>query len=90
MLERLRLIDGVSEVTLQSSDQGAPAAARRRRGGCAAHEPAFTRARSRFDPLPSTSAVAAAPPSRDTTDGSGTTSATQAGSTNDRPRPHRR
>ena len=38
MLERLRLIDGVSAVTLQSSDQGQPAAV----GGCPANGPAFT------------------------------------------------
>ncbi|MGO9322642.1 MAG: hypothetical protein ACLQBY_17825 [Solirubrobacteraceae bacterium] len=51
-LERLRLIDGVKEVTLQSSSSGAS-------GGCTTREPAFTLTVT-FDPLPSSSAVTAA------------------------------
>jgi hypothetical protein len=56
-LERLRLIDGVKEVTLQSSafsSSGGGAS-----GGCPAHDPAFA-ATVIFSPLPSVSAVAAA------------------------------
>jgi hypothetical protein len=56
-LERLRLIDGVSEVTLQSSSSGSASAGSG--GGCPAHYPAFT-ATVTFDPLPSVAAVAAA------------------------------
>ena len=60
-LERLRLIDGVSEVTLQASTAAAGGAGggAGSSGGCPSHDPAFT-AQITFDPLPSTSAVAAA------------------------------
>jgi Tfp pilus assembly protein PilN len=54
-LERLRLIDGVNEVTLQSSGSSATSGG----AGCPAHDPAFSATVS-FDPLPSTAAVAAA------------------------------
>jgi Tfp pilus assembly protein PilN len=53
-LDRLRLIDGVSEVTLQSSTKGSGSA-----GGCSAHDPVFT-VTITFDQLPSTSAASAA------------------------------
>ncbi len=56
-LERLRLIDGVSEVTLQSSTAGSSGAGGA--GGCPAHDATFA-ATVTFDPLPSTAAVAAA------------------------------
>jgi Tfp pilus assembly protein PilN len=59
MLERLRLIDGVSEVTLQSSTAGGSSGGGGAGGGCAARDPAFAVAIT-FDPLPSTSAVTAA------------------------------
>ena len=55
-LERLRLIDGVSEVTLQTSAAGAGGGGV---SGCPAHDPSFA-ATVTFDPLPSTAAVAAA------------------------------
>ncbi len=57
-LERLRLIDGVSEVTLQSSSANSSGGSNSG-GGCAAHNPAFT-AVVTFEPLPSATAVAAA------------------------------
>jgi Tfp pilus assembly protein PilN len=53
-LERLRLIDGVSEVTLQSSGSSSSGGA-----GCPAGDPSFS-ATVTFDALPSTAAVAAA------------------------------
>ncbi|HSZ13645.1 MAG TPA: hypothetical protein VK790_06385 [Solirubrobacteraceae bacterium] len=79
-LERLRLIDGVKEVSLQSSGSGSGGGAGSS-GGCGAHEPAFTLTMT-FDPLPSTSAVAAASTARTTSDtnGAGTTPATAGGS----------
>lgn len=57
-LERLRLIDGVSEVTLQSSTSSS-AGGGGAGGGCPAHDPSFT-ALVAFDPLPSAAAVASA------------------------------
>jgi Tfp pilus assembly protein PilN len=56
-LERLRLIDGVKEVTLQSSTAGTAGSAGA--GGCSGHRATFS-ATVIFDPLPSSSAVAAA------------------------------
>jgi hypothetical protein len=56
-LQRLRLIDGVSEVTLQSSSAGSSSSGGG--GGCTGHDPSFA-ATVTFDPLPSTAAVAAA------------------------------
>jgi hypothetical protein len=56
-LERLRLIDGVEEVTLQSSTNGSSGGGATG-GGCPVHDPTFS-ATVTFDPLPSTSAVAA-------------------------------
>lgn len=58
-LERLHLIDGVSEVTLQSSTAATSGGGGASGGGCPAHDPSFTVALS-FDPLPSTTAVASA------------------------------
>jgi hypothetical protein len=57
-LERLRLIDGVKEVTLQSSTKGSSGAGGSG-SGCPAEDPTFS-ATVTFDPLPSTSAVASA------------------------------
>jgi Tfp pilus assembly protein PilN len=57
-LERLRLIDGVSEVALQSSTKsgsGAPGGA----GGCEGSHPAFT-VQISFQPLPSSAAIGSA------------------------------
>ena len=56
-LERLRLMDGVKEVTLQSSTAGSGGTSAAS-GGCPGRDPAFT-ALVTFDPLPSASAVAA-------------------------------
>jgi Tfp pilus assembly protein PilN len=63
-IQRLRLIDGVSEVTLQSSTRsdtggGAGAAAGSAGGGCGPKGPVFSMTVT-FDPLPSASASAAA------------------------------
>ena len=55
-LDRLRLIDGVSEVTLQSSAKGGSSGGS---GGCSGKDPAFT-VQVAFDPLPATPAVGAA------------------------------
>jgi Tfp pilus assembly protein PilN len=57
MLERLRLIDGVATVTLQSSTKGAGGAASS--NGCPANGPDFN-VTVAFDALPSASAAAAA------------------------------
>jgi Tfp pilus assembly protein PilN len=54
-LERLRLIDGVSEVTLQSSTK-AGAGAGASAGQCLGSQPAFT-VQVAFDPLPSSSTI---------------------------------
>jgi Tfp pilus assembly protein PilN len=67
MLQDLRLIDGVSEVTLQSSAKSASsgasgpkgAAVSSSAGGCQAGDPVFS-VTVTFDPLPSTSETAAA------------------------------
>jgi Tfp pilus assembly protein PilN len=56
MLGRLRLIDGVKEVTLQSSTKGSPSGGG---AGCGAHGVAFA-AQVSFDPLPSVAAASAA------------------------------
>ncbi len=63
-LQRLRLIDGVKEVTLQSSTGGpvgsaASASASAGGSGCPSGDPVFS-VQIAFDPLPSTAAVAAA------------------------------
>jgi hypothetical protein len=58
MLERLRLIDGVSGVTLQSSTRGSTGGGASG-GACPAGDPSFVVAVA-FDALPSTSAAQAA------------------------------
>src|SRR5439155_13309604 len=59
-LNRLRLIDGVSEVTLQTSTKASPgAAASVALGGCPAADPAYT-IQLTFDPLPAASSIRAA------------------------------
>jgi type II secretory pathway pseudopilin PulG len=57
-LERMRLIDGASAATLQSSVEGSGAAGSSGTGGCPGRDEAFTIQVS-FDPLPSESATAA-------------------------------
>lgn len=60
MLERLRLIDGVSEVVLQSSTKGGGSAGGAGGGGgCPAHAASFT-AQVSFDPLPAVTAASSA------------------------------
>jgi Tfp pilus assembly protein PilN len=56
-LDRLRLIDGVSEVTLQSSAKGGSTSGGN--GGCSGKDPVFT-VQVAFDPLPATPAAGAA------------------------------
>jgi Tfp pilus assembly protein PilN len=60
-LERLRLIDGVKEVTLQSSIAGSSSSGggSALAGACSGHDASFTATVS-FDPLPSAAAAAAA------------------------------
>lgn len=58
-LQRLRLIDGVSEVTLQSSTKGGSNTAGATGGGCPAGFPVFT-ATVTFEPLPTSSQAASA------------------------------
>ncbi len=57
-LERLRLIDGVKDVALQTSISG-PSGSSASAGGCSGQRATFT-ATITFDPLPSASVVAAA------------------------------
>jgi Tfp pilus assembly protein PilN len=61
-LERLRLIDGVSEVTLQSSTESSAGSGSAGSGsaGCAAREPAFA-VQVAFDPLPALPATGPSP-----------------------------
>jgi Tfp pilus assembly protein PilN len=58
-LNRLRLIDGVSEVTLQSSTKSGTGVASGAAGQCPANAPAFTILLT-FDPLPSQTAIKSA------------------------------
>jgi hypothetical protein len=58
MLERLRLIDGVDEVTLQSSTKTGSFGGSSGGGGCPSGDAAFT-VQVTFDPLPTPSATAA-------------------------------
>jgi len=59
MLERLRLIDGVSEVTLVSSTSSSSGGSTGSGAGCPDHDPAFT-VNITSAPLPSTAAIASA------------------------------
>ncbi len=59
MLERLRLIDGVSEVVLQSSSKSAQSAGAGGGSGCPKHAATFT-AQVNFDPLPTAAAASSA------------------------------
>jgi hypothetical protein len=58
MLQRLRLIDGVAEVTLQNSTRGTATGAGSSGGGCPPTAPVFNVSVA-FQPLPSPSAAAA-------------------------------
>jgi len=57
-LERLRLIDGVNEVTLQSSTKAGSGSSSGGSGGCPGGDPSFSTTIT-FDALPSTAAAAA-------------------------------
>ncbi|HXB16280.1 MAG TPA: hypothetical protein VNV44_11125 [Solirubrobacteraceae bacterium] len=59
MLQRLRLIDGVAEVTLQNSTRGSSGGSGATGGGCPANDPVFNVSIA-YEPLPSASAAAAA------------------------------
>jgi hypothetical protein len=60
MLTRLRLIDGVANVTLQTSAKsGSSGATSSGSGGCQARQPAYT-ATVTFDPLPTPAATQSA------------------------------
>jgi Tfp pilus assembly protein PilN len=81
-LQRLRLIDGVEEVTLQSSSGGPKGSGGSSgTGGCSSSDPVFS-IQITFDPLPSPSAVAAAAKTVSDSQGKGSTpgSATSSGS----------
>ncbi len=81
-LQRLRLIDGVKEVTLQSSTGGPKqAGGSSGTGGCSSSDPVFS-VQITFDPLPTAAAVAAATKtiSDSHSKGSTTGSATSSGS----------
>jgi Tfp pilus assembly protein PilN len=58
-LERLRLIDGVKEVTLQSATEGNAGSGVAAGGGCSGRDSSFS-AQVAFDPLPSAAAVSTA------------------------------
>lgn len=59
MLQRLRLIDGVAEVTLQSSTKGGSSGASASGGGCPTGSPVFSVSLT-FEPMPSPSQAASA------------------------------
>jgi Tfp pilus assembly protein PilN len=59
LLERLRLIDGVSEVTLVTSQASSSGGGAASSGGCPPNDPSYT-IQLTFDALPAASAVAAA------------------------------
>jgi hypothetical protein len=76
LLERLRLIDGVSEVALTSSTSSSTGGGST--GGCPPHDPSYT-AQVTFEPLPATSAVVAATaPTKTVADSSGVSASTKA------------
>jgi Tfp pilus assembly protein PilN len=81
LLERLRLIDGVSEVTLVSSEMSSTGSAGGSSGGCPIHDPSYT-IQLTFDALPSASAVAAAvAPAKTVSEESGAATSATAAST---------
>ncbi len=78
LLERLRLIDGVSEVELTSSASSSTGAGGGATGGCPSHDPSYT-AQVTFEPLPAASAVVAATaPTKTVADSSGASATTKA------------
>jgi Tfp pilus assembly protein PilN len=77
-LQRLRLIDGVKEVTLQSSTAGSTnSSGSAVAGGCSGHDASFN-AQVSFDPLPSASAVATAAATKTVSDPTSASTATSA------------
>ena len=81
-LERLRLIDGVTEVALQSSTAGSSASSggSAAAGGCSGSDASFT-AQITFEPLPTAAAVSTAAKSKSVSDPSSTSSAAPAAPT---------
>jgi hypothetical protein len=78
LLERLRLIDGVSEVTLTGSTSSSIGGGGGSTGGCPPHDPSYT-VQVTFEPLPATSAVVAATaPTKTVADSSGVSTTTKA------------
>jgi Tfp pilus assembly protein PilN len=79
-LERLRLIDGVKEVTLQSSTAGSSGSGggAALAGACSGHDASFSATVS-FDPLPSAAAAASA--TKSVSDQTGTSASTSAAPT---------
>jgi Tfp pilus assembly protein PilN len=77
-LNRLRLIDGVSEVTLQSSTKGSGGGASGASGGCPGHDPAFT-VQVAFAPLPAAAAISSLTRTASVKDPATTPPATSAG-----------
>jgi Tfp pilus assembly protein PilN len=82
MLARLRLMDGVSNVTLQSSTKGASSGSGGASGGCPENAPVFT-AQIAFDPLPASAAKIAstATVAQTTASGTGATAPSTSGVT---------
>lgn len=81
-IERLHLIDGVKEVTLQSSTAGTSSGSSTGGGGCSGHDASFSM-QITFDPLPTASAVAAASktPTKTVSNSTPSTGAATAGQT---------
>jgi Tfp pilus assembly protein PilN len=78
LLERLRLIDGVSEVTLTSSESSSTGAGGGASGGCPPHDPSYT-AQVTFEPLPTaTAVVAATAPTKTVANSTGASATTKA------------
>jgi Tfp pilus assembly protein PilN len=77
-LDRLRLIDGVSTVTLQSSTKSAGGGTSTGAGSCPGADPAFT-VQIAFDPLPATPASSSAAVAAPTSSPSGSSAAKSSG-----------
>jgi Tfp pilus assembly protein PilN len=82
MLARLRLMDGASNVTLQSSTKGASSGGSSTSGSCPENSPAFT-AQIAFDPLPASAAkiTPTATVAQTTTSGASATTPSTSGAT---------
>ena len=85
MLQRLRLIDGVAEVTLQSSTRGTTSGAASSGGGCPPSAPVFTVTLT-FDGLPSATEAASAAHAKPVADQTASAPSTSPTSTGGGPR----